>query len=106
MISSASEKELDIANIRADIMIALNEKYSNYDLLNKLDKYQENEKQKLISFIRERIKIYEENIENSKLYLKHKELFNQVQNDIHTSKCIITNLKDILDFINKGGKDE
>lgn len=65
-----------------------------------------NEKQQLIKFLEDKIKNYEEDIENSKPYLEHKELFQQVQNDIHTSKCIITNLKDVLDFVNKGGKDE
>lgn len=64
----------------------------------------ENEKQQLISFLEDKIKDYEEDIENSKPYLEHKELFQQVQNDIHTSKCIITNLKDVLDFV-KGDKE-
>ncbi len=66
----------------------------------------ENEKQQLIKFLEDKIKNYEEDIENSKPYLEHKELFQQVQNDIHTSKYIITNLKDVLDFVNKGGKNE
>ena len=69
-------------------------------------KNQYEEKQQLIKFLEDKIKNYEEDVENSKPYLEHKELFQQVQNDIHTSKCIITNLKDVLDFINKGGKDE
>ena len=64
------------------------------------------EKQQLISFLEDKIKNYEESIENSKPYLERKELFNQVQNDIHTDKCIIRNLQEVLDFVNKGGKDE
>ena len=43
MISGASEEELNIACIRADIMVALEEKYGNYDLLDKLDKFYEKE---------------------------------------------------------------
>ena len=65
----------------------------------------ENEKQQLISFLEDKIKNYEESIENSKPYLERKELFNQVQNDIHTDKCIIRNLQEVLDFVNKGGKE-
>ena len=82
----------------------LNEEYVKGLGQGKFDK--ENEKQQLISFLEDKIKNYEEDIENSKPYLEHKELFQQVQNDIHTSKCIITNLKEVLDFVNKGGKDE
>ncbi len=123
MISGASEEELELACIRADIMTALDEKYGNYDLLDKLDEYQEKgnyyqvdyaneitklnaEKQQLISFLEDKIRNYEKDIENSKSYLEHKELFNQVQNNIHTNKCIVNNLQEVLDFINKGGKDE
>ena len=47
MISGASEEELNIACIRADIMVALEEKYGNYDLLDKLDKFYENENKDL-----------------------------------------------------------
>lgn len=56
MISGANEEELEMASVRADIMIALNEKYGNYNLLDKLDKYQENEKQQLIKFLEDKIK--------------------------------------------------
>ncbi len=39
MISGANEEELDMANARADIMIALNNFYGNYDSINLIDNY-------------------------------------------------------------------
>ena len=95
--------EYDI-NIYGNLMIIDNEKQNIKVVEVPSIKKLFNERQQLISFLKDKIKNYEEDIENSKPYLEHKELFQQVQNDIHTSKCIITNLKDVLDFVNKGGK--
>ena len=53
------------------------ERYGRMQFVEEIDKLQ-CEKQQLISFLEERIKIYEDNIENSKQYLEHKDLFNQV----------------------------
>ena len=82
-----------------------NENYYQLNYANELTKLNV-EKQQLISFLEDKIKNYEESIENSKPYLEHEELFNQVQNNIHTDKCIITILQEILDFVNNGDKDE
>ncbi len=96
MISGASEEELDIASARADIMIALNEKYGNYGLLNKLDKYQVKEQQQLISFLEGRKKRNEKRLEQ----------FCHEEPGYSYCEGIDDVLKEVLDFVNKGGKDE
>ena len=63
------------------------------------------EEQQLINFLEDKIKNYEEDIENSKAYLEVPEMLQQVLNNIHTDKCVINNLQAILDFVNKGGKE-
>ena len=60
-------------------------------------------KQKLIDFLKNKIKFYEEDMENTKNYLDCVEMLEQVLNDIHTSKCIISTLEEIIDFINEEG---
>lgn len=92
MISGASEEELDIAHIRADIMIALDEKYGNYDLLDKLDKYQEKERQKLISFLKDKINHLEDIIYKSKIKPYGEEL-RLLENSLNR-------YQEVLDFIN------
>ncbi len=94
MISGASEEELDIAHIRVDIMIALDAKYGNYDLLDKLDKYQENDRQMLISFLKDKIQDITNYAVSFGLFIDK-----DISHEIDIKKQIY---QEVLDFVNKG----
>ncbi len=94
MISGASEKELDLANARADIILAL-DNTATYESWLYIDAYiekLEEEKQQLISFLKHLIG-------ETECAYDYKE--NEYKN---SGKWNLLN--EILDFVNEGGKDE